>query len=247
MATQHAVTVVNGRKFDRHPHWDHRNENYLVRDSALAQKTTSVPTHKSHTRCTWLDQGKEGGCVGYSEATSLSYAPKSIPKMPASFAEYCYYEAKQYDDMPGDDYEGSSVLGGQIAGVKNGYLESYTWAKSVGDICLALTEAPVNFGINWYNNMFNVSDEGIITISPGDTIAGGHAIVGDAFKTTKAGIILVRLAQTWGKSWGENGSAWIADTDIERLLAEDGECAVPKKAAKLPNPLGSHARVDLGT
>lgn len=237
------VTQFNGRTFDREPKWDTRNHKLSDVHADAVAKTP--PSAKAYTREIFLDQGQEGGCTGYSDAQTMSMSPGIHKEINNANAEYFYYEAKQYDEYAGDAYEGSSVLGAQKANVANKYTKSYSWAATVEEIVAALAfVGPVQLGINWYDSMFNVEANGNIVITANAVVAGGHAICVGAYKQSGQ---LFRLDNTWGKSWGQSGSAWLSATDLTRLLGEDGECAVPIKMATLPSPIGTHARVDPGT
>lgn len=240
-----AVTHHNGRTFDRIFQPDARNDAFRLKVVEPETVAKAPPASKAYTREIWLDQGAEGGCTGYSAAQTLSLAPRVNNKIVAANAEYFYFEAKQYDEYKGDDYEGSSVLGAQKALLALKYTTGYNWAATVEEIIAALAfKSSVQLGINWYQSMFDVSAEGVISIASGSAVAGGHAINAAAYK---GGGDLIRLDNTWGKGWGKMGSAWISATDLSRLLSEDGEAAIPVKALHLPSPMGTHARVDPNT
>lgn len=241
-----AVTQMHGKTFDRVPQWDDRNSDYLLRAVSPESVSKTPPAEVSHTRVIFLDQGQEGGCVGYSNAQVMSLPPHVRKDITSSFAEFSYFEAKQYDEFKGDNYQGSSVLGNQKSMLANKYNSAYNWCVDVADIIAALAfHGPVQIGINWYESMFTVDPKtGIITIDSGSALAGGHALCVNGYKGNGE---LFRLDNTWGKSWGQSGSAWLSATDLARLMTEDGEAAIPTKLATLPSPLGSHARVDPGT
>lgn len=229
-------TVVNGKVFDRVPRWSESNDRYTV---ASHLEVPTQPAQKLRARHTWLDQGTEGGCTGYGSATALSFAPHTDSHIVAANAEYMYLQAKIYDEYPGINYTGSSVLGAMQGLKANGYILDYWWAKTVDEIINAIShKSSVVCGINWYQNMFDVSADGLIRI--GGTVAGGHCITASSQKNSGE---LIRFDNTWGKSWGESGSAWITAEDLGRLLNEQGEFACFTKANPLP-VLGTSGRVD---
>jgi len=226
---------VNGRTLDRVPRWDTRNENHRVRALGLP---VVIPENFTRERVTWLNQGSEGGCVGFSGTTVLSFPDDPQPELSQENAEWLYSLAKDYDEYPGRDYEGSSVLGSAQGLKDKGVIGSYYWATTVEEICLAISShSAVNFGINWYAGMFDCVD-GIVTLSGG--LSGGHAIGAGAYQHKGE---LIRLDNTWGKGWGVDGSGWIKGESIERLLKEEGECAVFAKVNPFVN-LGVSGRVD---
>lgn len=246
MAARMEASVVNGRKFDRFPNWDPRNENFRLKDIHAETAAKTPPATVSHKRVIWLDQGDEGGCTGYSDAQCMSMYPHNHPEISNPNAEYFYFEAKQYDEYAGDNYEGSSVLGAQKANVANKYTASYSWAATVEEMIQGLAfHGPMQIGINWYESMFTADPKtGIVTIAAGSKVAGGHALCVAGYKDDGN---LLRLDNTWGKTWALEGSCWLSAVDMTRLLAEQGEAALPIKEKVLPSPLGTHARVDPGT
>lgn len=237
-----SAPVVNDRVLDRLPNWDDRNHLLRVVEPETVAKTP--PSAKSHARQIWLDQGQEGGCVGYSGTQALSLSPNINNKLTAANAEWLYWLAKENDEFDGDNYSGSSVLGAQRGLNSNGYTTSYQWCTTVEEIIQALAfKGPVQIGINWYQSMFQVGAGGVITISPGSAIAGGHALCVGGYKL---GGEYLRLDNSWGKGWGVNGSAWLAASDLMRLLTEEGEAATFVKKHPMPT-LPTHTRVDPGT
>ena len=73
-------------------------------------------------------------------------------------------------------------------------------------------------GTNWYVGMFYPDKNGLIKISGG--LAGGHAYVINGVDTKKQ---LFRIKNSWGRSWGISGTAYISFANMQRLIAEDGE------------------------
>ena len=60
-------------------------------------------------------------------------------------------------------------------------------------------------------------------------IVGGHAILVRAVSIKRQAVL---LHNSWGPGWGANGTAWLRFADLDRLLAEDGECCVPTRRAR---------------
>jgi C1A family cysteine protease len=77
---------------------------------------------------------------------------------------------------------------------------------------------PVVVGTNWYNGMFYPNKNGLIKIS--GQMVGGHAYLINGVDTkTKQ----FRIKNSWGKSWGKGGHAFISFNDMSRLIKENGE------------------------
>lgn len=205
-------------KLDRVVHFDEKSKQYPIR--------TVVPqTPRSYTwACPlWLDQGSEGACVGFSWAHELAGKPKPVINVSAKQAQAIYKAAQQNDEWPGEDYEGSSVLGGAKAVQAMGYLKEYRWAFGLQDLILAVGHAgPAVLGINWYEGMFEPDADGFVR--PSGVVAGGHAILCIGVNVKGK---YFRLHNSWGRDWGQNGEAKITFDDLSRLLEEQGEACIP--------------------
>lgn len=184
-----------------------------------------------------LDQGQEGACVGFGwthEALStpvvvdLNRVRASVPRDPQEFARYCYLSAQRIDEWAGESYEGTSVLAGAKVMQSAGLLGEYRWCFNTRDVALALTNTgPVVLGINWYNSMYYPVN-GIVRVS--GSIAGGHCILVVGYR--KPGVIFpgeaaFMLFNSWGPGWGNNGRAWISESELAFLLKQNGEACVP--------------------
>ena len=151
--------------------------------------------------------------------------------------ERIYWEAQKIDPWDGGAYpgaapfyEGTAVLAGAKVCQALGHFAEYRWAFGLRDLILAVGyTGPVVLGINWYEGMFNPDVDGFIR--PTGLIAGGHALLVHGVSVSGS---YVKIHNSWGPSWGQNGGAKITFTDLERLLNEDGEACIP---------LRRHARV----
>jgi hypothetical protein len=91
----------------------------------------------------------------------------------------------------------------------------------------------VLFGINWYDSFDSPDSSGLVAISSGAQVRGGHEIVARGLDTSST---LVYLDNSWGASWGNNGSFSMSWDTLTRLLAEQGDATVPIPAT-LPAPV----------
>lgn len=179
-----------------------------------------------------LDQQQTGMCVGYGWTDDIQSAPTSekiVPGHggddPSSTPAAIYFLAQQIGGQPKDDQAGTSVLDGAKAAKQLGFITAYHWALSLGDVVAAVEQlGPVVVGIPWTNDMFNPDAKGLIHAT--GAVAGGHCLI---VRGVSADQKTLRLRNSWGASWGVGGDALIAASDLEALLAQQGEAAVPTK------------------
>lgn len=183
---------------------------------------------------TVLDQGSEGACVGFGWTGGLMAAPRRPETHIAAslgnlFALDLYGRAKVLDDWPGEDYSGTSVLAGAKAAQETGKIDSYRWCFGIDDVRDALiAEGPVVIGIPWYESMYETSADYEVLVD-GDMV-GGHCLLVTGYHPEHPdydGREMYRWRNSWGRSYGEHGTAWIDAGDLRDLLADNGEAALP--------------------
>lgn len=208
-----------GRKANPDP----RDQKYLIKDHFKLPKTALVQQNWDPNGW-WGDQGDSPMCVGYAWAHWISDGPITHagiqPVMPP---QRIYEQAKKVDEWPGEDYDGTSVRGGVKYLKSAGWVKSYYWAFDVNTMAqYVLTTGPMVLGTDWYNDMFWPNPvTGVIRATGG--IAGGHAYVVDGVNTVTRQF---RMKNSWGRSWGKGGMAWITFNDMKKLLMNQGEACV---------------------
>jgi len=211
--------VTRDPKLDRVVQFDERSREYPIRALVGAQ-----PMRTKTWRCpVVLDQGREGACVGFAWTAEKAATPVHIPGMTDAIALATYRRARQLDEWPGEDYDGTSVLAGVKAGEEEGYYAEYRWAFSLEDLALGLWKGPAVLGIPWYDGMYSTDGEWLRV--RGDLV-GGHAILCRGVNVTGRYFV---LHNSWGPDWGINGDARISFDDLNRLLHEQGEACIPVK------------------
>jgi hypothetical protein len=208
------------RVFDRIARFDERSRDYPVRRLLASD---AVPIDRVWPCSVVLDQGTEGACTGFGTAHEIAAEPIAVPGINADIARQIYYSAREYDEFPGEDYEGSTVLGAAIAAREMGYYDEFRWAFSVDEIILAVGhQGPVIIGSTWFDQMSTLDRQGYVW--PKGRKSGGHCwlLLGWSLQRD-AGLLL----NSWGPKWGKNGRAWITRKSLKRLASDGGEACVP--------------------
>jgi len=208
------------RTFDRRVEFDARSRAYPIR--ALIDKTFK-PRSYTWACNLWLDQGSEGACTGFSMTQEAAARPVQVQGLSNVVAKEVYRRARELDEWPGEDYEGSSVLGAAKAGKERGWYGEYRWAFGEEDLRLAVGyKGPAVLGINWLEGMMQPNAKGVIRAL--GAVMGGHAILCNGFNVNSG---LYRLHNSWGKSWGVQGECFISSEDLAKLLKDQGEAMIP--------------------
>lgn len=213
-------------RLDRLVEFDPRSRNYAVSD--VLPEGFKSKTWKLTQR---LDQGQDGACVGFGTTHRIAALPISFGGANYNYAMGLYHEAQKLDPWPGEDYEGTSVLAGAQAAQARGHFSAYHWCFTIEDYMRALAhEGPVIVGSNWFNDMFDPDERGLL--HPTGDVAGGHCWLLRGLTLNPGGVRkgvgpVFRMTNSWGKSWGENGEAYITVEDFERYIMPNGEGCVP--------------------
>lgn len=238
-------------RLDRVYQLDLRSLNYLV--TPVSATVNRKPRSYTWKVDQWLDQGTEGACVGFGFSHDLAARPMPVKGVTNQFArERVYWEAQRIDEWEGGSYpggspvyEGSSVLAGAKVLKSLGFYHSYRWAITAEDLAGTIGyEGPSILGLNWYDGMFNPDGNGFLV--PSGSIAGGHCLIAYAVKFHFKGIFswfsrtwdnvdydksYVRVWNSWGPSWGENGTAKISLRSLKQLIdQEHGEACFPTRS-----------------
>lgn len=216
------------RKFGRLENPDERDKLFPL-STAIPQNVEEVPKSKYWwDEGWWGDQGSSTQCVAYSWCHFIEDGPviqNKLPenrKKPLIDPQILYRESQLRDPWPGENYPGTSVRSAAKVLKELGVLKEYRWASNVQDIIdYVLHVGPVVVGTKWFSMMTNPQRNNIM--KPYGNFQGGHAYVINGVDTEKG---LFRVKNSWGKSWGDSGHAYIQIEDFEGLLNNGGEaCA----------------------
>jgi hypothetical protein len=213
------------RKLNRTPNPDPRDQKFLIKNHFRLNRVQLSQKYWD-ANVWWGDQGDTPHCVGYSWAHWFEDGPVlHIGRPPKIKPNKIYENAQRLDEWAGEDYEGTSVRGGVKYLKSVGAVRSYYWAFDINTIAqYILNYGPVVVGTDWTDGMFEPDKTGLIRAS--GSIAGGHAYVLNGVDTrTKR----FRIKNSWGRSWGVQGHAFIRFSDMATLIARQGEACVAKE------------------
>lgn len=173
-----------------------------------------------------MDQGQTGSCTGHGLASALS---AKHPLYSQHVTALAYYElATSRDTYPGhwpEQDTGSSVNAAMRAGRDLRLLSSWHWCASATAVADAIaTIGPVVIGIAWHSSMDQDPGTGVLHVDTSSTVRGGHCVALRAWDATNR---LFTLRNSWGTSWANNGETLLRFDDLQALLSEGGEAAVP--------------------
>lgn len=220
------TTVHDGRTFDRLPEHDERSLRCFPAEELLV----AAPGPRSYTwACdTWLDQGREGSCVGHGWAHEAAARPKVWPNVTSDLAMRLYVRARQVDNIPDEWGEGTSVLAGAKAAKEAGIITEYRWINPNGPYVVdelatvVSRHGPVVAGTDWRTRMSNPEPDGLVHVE-GDVV-GGHCYLVRGVSLRRKRF---RCRNSWGIGYGARGDFEISFDDMETLVGDGGDLCVP--------------------
>lgn len=206
------------RVLDRLVEFDDRSRQFPIRSmigsKPLRSYTWACAPH--------LDQGREGACVGFGWTHEAAARPV-VRDVSESDAFALYRRARELDEWPGENYQGTSVIAGAKAMGERKWLQEYRWAFSLEDVLRTVGYfGPVVIGVNWHAGMFEPDVSGVIHAT--GPVEGGHCTLVKGVSTSRR---QVRIHQSWGADYGLSGDVLLSWDDLGKLLQDDGEACVP--------------------
>jgi C1A family cysteine protease len=237
---------ATGLRFDP---WD-------PRDVLFVAPPRILPTRVDHREevTPVRDQGNEGSCTGHAvvAAAELLYW-RSMGRPPDLSERWAYEKAREHDEWPGTDYEGSSIRGAVKGWLKEGLCPEAEWAYVPGkpgmpsprarnsaaeypllryERCLGndnLRHAihhrgVVIVGASIHRGWLEAAGREDIPFSPGGEPVGGHAFVLVGYDDGR-GIFWVK--NSWGTGWGAGGFAAMSYQDALLNVRDAWTVTVP--------------------
>lgn len=191
-----------------------------------------------------IDQVDVGSCVGQAYAGALGSHPlwSSVPEkikstlrsVPRAYGEGIYSAATAIDPYEGTwppDDTGTDTRSGAQVLLSRKLITRYEWIENDGDpaatvrsIVGALAERPVVIGIPWLDSFDWPDKDGLIRITVGATVRGGHALIVDECNVTTGEI---GITNSWGPSWGVEGRCYMTWETLAEVLSMWGDACVP--------------------
>jgi hypothetical protein len=168
-----------------------------------------------------LDQGEEGACVGFGMTGFLNSAP--VKHEYGNEMGFDIYErAKDNDEWPGDDYDGTSVRAGAKVLLADGHINWYGFTDNAMTLAYhILNHGPTPIGVDWMDGMDRVDSEGYIY--PTGSVRGGHcALIDGVVIGVDGDVDRFRIRNSWGLYWGLNGRCRIKLEDLQYLFDQGG-------------------------
>lgn len=245
----HGLTTIYR---ERIPSTDPRLKRHVLHDSrswlyAHPTEGLAIASVDHQRTLPILDQGQVGSCTAEAGFGNLGTAPYYSPDLAAAIAEafgsfdqagaYRLYSAEETLDGDGPyppNDNGSTGLTLAKALRAAGLIAGWTQTFTLDDALKALTQTPYVTGTLWFNSMFTPSSEGVLTVSPGSGIAGGHEYEVVGFDDTRG---LVKFANSWGTGWGQSGYFFMQAEDWGSLLSQQGDVTIFTPASQpAPTP-----------
>jgi len=222
---------------------DPRDLRYAIRPILRAMQMPAPPKARLYAGpYVKLDQGSEGACVGFGITDELMGTPVRVRPpgydkavghdkklvVANAFAQHLYEVARRdYDEWPGEDYDGTSVRAGLRAAKAAGYIGEFRWIFDVADFQNTLYwVGPVVIGIPWTEMMYYLDDT--YTVRKGGPLVGGHCLCINGIYQRRNGRPQYRARQRWGGVYGDGGDVYFDQDHLHSLMfdGQGGEVAV---------------------
>lgn len=176
-----------------------------------------------------FDQGSVPSCTAQASTGLLFTSPHLAAARPdlrsydePSERDGLYEASKLVDPYPGVDYDGTSTDAPFRILRDRGVIGSWRWLFGEPEVREYVRWfGPVVVGTVWLDGMFDPDRHGRLDVT--GPVVGGHAYRIAYFSPSRHAY---RIVNSWGRSWGDGGRAWIDADALAALLDQDGDAVV---------------------
>jgi hypothetical protein len=169
----------------------------------------------------WGDQLRTSRCTCFALLHAMADGPVTHRGAnPLADPDELYGAIQARDRAAGRFYDdGATSLAMAQEAQARGWIGEYRWGYSLAAFVAAIRVGPVLLGIDWYSGMDDPDEKEAIIHATG-RIRGGHEIVCNGADIASG---MARLKNSWGRSYGRRGHAYLPFADLERLIADGGD------------------------
>jgi papain like protease len=225
------------RRFIEDPDAPYRLGRHQVHDALVPELEAVVDLLEPirnvvHTevQAVW-DQGRTGSCTMHAAYGTLVTAPFAAPgahyEEPTIVDGYRMETRLDDSQIPGHyepDDTGSTGPWSMTVLQKLGLIKTWHHCRTLHAALRLLNKGPISAGVPWYPSQFTPDADNVIHVDDSVEPAGGHqvCIVANDTKLRR-----VKIRNSWGVGWGDQGHAWISWDDLDKLLRQGGDVVQP--------------------
>lgn len=217
-------------RLGRHVNHDPRSLRFLVAPPT-ARATPRTVRHERHVPP--FNQGDLGSCTVNATLGALATGPYwatlsadlqrqlRSPGIQTDLVQPLYRDTTRTDPFQGawePDDTGSDGLSIAKVVTGRGWISGYQHITSLAACHVAIQNGPFITGTMWFNGMFYPDSDGVVRVS--GAAAGGHEYVCDGYELERD---LWWFTNSWGPSWGRNGTFAMTSATFQDLLARQGD------------------------
>lgn len=198
---------------------DFRDEPLSAHQQGVEAVTPFAVDHHSEQQ-PWLNQGKEGACVGHGATNFLNANPYPGTR-DSAWATALYREITTRDSFRGDwtnGQSGTSIRAGGDELKRRGLIKAYAFAADIDVMLKHLRDVgPVFIGVPWFRSADRVDPDGFTRVWGNSGIRGWHCVAIDAVNMLASEPYFL-----YPNSWGDRRRFKFSFPAMEYMLNHSG-------------------------